>query len=48
MVPSLKVLRNTGIEIEEDPEHITPLPPHAKELRDLLLNFEGIVPLGAV
>ena len=48
MVPSLPTLRNNGIEIEEDPRHITPLPPYAEDLRQLLLNFREIVPLNRV
>ena len=48
MVPGLRVLQDSGIEIEDDPDNIKPLPPYAKELRDLLLNFEGILPLDQV
>ena len=45
MAPPLSVLKAKGITIEEDPAQITPLPPYAEDLRQLLLNFEGIVPL---
>ena len=48
MAPSLSTLRTNGIEIEEDPTRITPLPPYAEDLRRLLLNFEEIVPLSRV
>jgi hypothetical protein len=48
MAPDLHVLRDSGIEIEGDENNITQLPSYAKELRDLLLNFEGILPLNKV
>lgn len=48
MVPPLEVLKASRIEIENDPRKIKPLPPYAEGLRDLLLSFEGIVPLGKV
>lgn len=48
MVPPLAVLQAHNIEIDDDPGHIGDLPPYAKGLRDLLLNFEGIVPLNKV
>lgn len=48
MVPRLDVLKNSGIEIENDPMNIKPLPPYAEGLRDLLLDFDGIVPLNKV
>ena len=48
MAPTLKVLREHGIEIEEDPGEITPLPSYAKNLRDMLLNFERVVPFNKV
>ena len=48
MAPTLEVLQESGIKIEQDPGDITPLPPYAKELRDMLLNFEKIIPLQKV
>ena len=48
MAPTLKVLQESGIEIEQDPGNITALPPYAKDLRDMLLNFEKIIPLQKV
>ena len=48
MAPTSKAPHASGIEIEEDSSHITPLPPYAKELRDMLLNFEGVVHLNKV
>lgn len=48
MVPPLKVLQENGVVIEEDPSGITPLPPSAKALCDLLLNFNDAVPREAV
>lgn len=48
MAPTSNVLQESGIEIEEDPEDITPLPPYAKKLRDMLLNFEGVVSFNKV
>ncbi len=48
MAPTLKVLQKSGIHVEEDPRNITPLPPYAKKLRDMLLNFEGVVPFNKV
>ncbi|KAK0514049.1 hypothetical protein JMJ35_003771 [Cladonia borealis] len=44
MAPTSRAPHKSGIKIEEDPKNITPLPPYAKELRDMLLNFEGVVP----
>lgn len=44
MTPALEVLQRNGIEIETDPRKITQLPPYAKDLRDMLLNFERVVP----
>ena len=48
MAPTLEVLQESGIEIEQDPGDIIALPPYAKELRDMLLNFEKIIPLQKV
>ena len=48
MVPPLRVLQENGIVIEKDSSRITPLPASARELRDLLLNFNDAVPLEAV
>lgn len=48
MAPTLKVLQETGIEIEEDPGKVTLLPPYAKKFRDMLLNFERVVPFNKV
>ncbi len=48
LVPSLKVLQESGIEIEEDLRHIQPLPPYAEDLRKLLLNFTQIIPRNTV
>ena len=48
MAPTSEVLLESGIEIEEDPGDTTPLPPYAKELRDMLLNFERVVPFNKV
>ena len=48
MAPTLEVLQESGIEIEQDPGDIIVLPPYAKELRDMLLNFEKIIPLQKV
>ena len=48
MAPTLEVLQESGIEIEQDPGDIIALPPNAKELRDMLLNFEKIIPLQKV
>ena len=45
MVPPLHVLEQNGMRIETDHEKIKPLPPYAEELRELLLNFQGIIPL---
>ncbi|KAI9697855.1 MAG: hypothetical protein M1820_007642 [Bogoriella megaspora] len=49
MVPPWQVLRENRIEVEEDAAgaHIKGLPSSARELRDLLLNFNDAVPLGA-
>ena len=48
MTPSLSVLEDKGIEIEEDPTDIKSLPPYAEDLRQLLLNFKEIVPFSEV
>ena len=48
MIPTLSILNNNSIEIEEDPRNITPLPSYAEDLRQLLLNFKEIVPLNKV
>lgn len=48
MTPALEVLQRNGIEIETDPRKITQLPPYAKDLRDMLLNFERVVPFNKV
>ena len=48
MAPTPRAPHGSGIKIEDDPRNITPLPAYAKELRDMLLNFEGIVPFNAV
>ena len=48
MTPSIHTLENSGIEIEDDPSDITPLPRYAEKLRQLLLNFDEIVPINRV
>lgn len=51
MAPSLKALRQSGIAIDEhciNEQRSKELPSHVQELRGLLLNFEGIVPLSKV
>lgn len=47
-MPPLRVLQENGVVIENDPRRITPLPASARELRDLLLNFNDAVPREAV
>ena len=48
MVPPRELLEEIGIEFEEDPNDITELPPYVNDLRELLLNFNEIIPLGRV
>ena len=38
LCPLSGILKNSNIETEEDPRKITPLPPYAEELRQLLLT----------
>ncbi|KAL8830181.1 MAG: hypothetical protein Q9191_001577 [Dirinaria sp. TL-2023a] len=44
MAPSFPTLEKKCIKIEENPRNITRLPTYAEGLRQLLLNFKGILP----
>ena len=48
MAPSLVVLKESGITIEDDEEEHQPFPPAIEDLRQTLLNFQEIIPLDEV